>query len=65
MLGPEHPSPLISLNNLAAIYSDEGKYKEAEELQLNVLDLHKKVLGPNMVNLRVIYQKQEKNKEAG
>ena len=35
----------MSMPNLAVIYSKEGKYSEAEELQLKVLDLHK-VLGP-------------------
>jgi hypothetical protein len=42
MLGPEHPNTLTSMANLAKTYSDQGKYGEAEELDLKVLDLRKK-----------------------
>ncbi|KIJ93405.1 hypothetical protein K443DRAFT_12900 [Laccaria amethystina LaAM-08-1] len=34
------------MNNLAVTYSDQGKYKEAGKLKLKVLDLCKRVLGP-------------------
>jgi len=29
-LGPDHPDVAMSLNNLAALYSNQGKYAEAE-----------------------------------
>ena len=44
MLGPEHPNTLTIMQNLARTYSDQGGYKEAEVLQLKVMDLAKKVL---------------------
>ena len=33
------------MTDLAVTYSDQGKHEEAEELELKVLNLHKKVLG--------------------
>jgi hypothetical protein len=30
VLGKEHPSTLTSMNNMATVLSDQGKYKEAE-----------------------------------
>ena len=36
---------LLSMANLATIYSDLGNLKEAEELELQVLDMRKKLLG--------------------
>ena len=47
MLGPEHPDTLTAMANLAVTYSKQGKYDEAEELKLKVLDLSQKVLGPD------------------
>jgi tetratricopeptide (TPR) repeat protein len=32
LLGPEHPDTLSSLNNLAILYDDQGKYEQAEPL---------------------------------
>jgi Tetratricopeptide repeat len=32
VLGAEHPGSLICMNNLAEIYKNQGKFKEAEEL---------------------------------
>jgi hypothetical protein len=29
-LGPDHPAVAISLNNLAALYNDQGRYTDAE-----------------------------------
>jgi Tetratricopeptide repeat len=31
-LGEEHPDTLISMDNLASTYSNQGRWKEAEEL---------------------------------
>ena len=38
-LGKKHPSTLTSMENLAVTYAHQGKYEQAEELMLNVLDL--------------------------
>ncbi|KAL4911981.1 hypothetical protein BDW62DRAFT_215383 [Aspergillus aurantiobrunneus] len=61
VLGPEHPSTLTSMNNLASTYRNQGRWKEAEEL----------VLGPehpdtlaSMNNLASTYQNQGQWKEA-
>ena len=45
MLGKEHPSTLISMDNLAVILDKQGKYKEAEEMHQRVLLLRERVLG--------------------
>ncbi|KAL5359328.1 hypothetical protein BJX96DRAFT_183673 [Aspergillus floccosus] len=34
LLGPEHPDTLTSMHNLASIYRNQGRWKEAEELQM-------------------------------
>ena len=71
MLGPEHPNTLTIMQNLARTYSDQGGYKEAEVLQLKVMDLAKKVLGlahPRTLcrisDLATTYVIQRKHKEA-
>jgi len=45
VLGMEHPNTLTSMNNLAAVLSDQGKYDEAEQMLRNVLGIRQKVLG--------------------
>jgi tetratricopeptide (TPR) repeat protein len=45
VLGEEHPDRLAGMNRLAALYSDEGKYPEAEALFTNVLKVQVRVLG--------------------
>ncbi|KAF2098292.1 putative kinesin [Rhizodiscina lignyota] len=39
-----HPSTLASMTNLASMYGDQGRWKEAEELQLQVIETQKRVL---------------------
>jgi Tetratricopeptide repeat len=53
---------LISMNNLALIYSNQGCWKEAEELQMQVMKTSKRVLEPehpdmlnSMNNLALTY----------
>ena len=36
-LGPEHPDTASTLNNLAVLYHDQGKYEEAESLHQRTL----------------------------
>ena len=44
--GPEHPDTLGSLNNLALLYANQGKYELAELLYQRALTTRKRVLGP-------------------
>jgi hypothetical protein len=44
-LGVEHPSPLTSMANLASTFWNQGRWKEAEELQAKELDICSRVLG--------------------
>ncbi len=45
MLGDEHPDTLRSMNGLANLYADQGRYDEAEALVLETLEIQKRVLG--------------------
>ena len=46
-LGAEHPDTLLSMANLATTYMYNGDLKEAEQLEVQILDLRKKLLGAN------------------
>src|SRR5438874_290452 len=46
LLGPEHPSTLGSMNNLASVQDKQGRYDEAEAMHRQTLELREKVLGP-------------------
>jgi len=70
-LGKEHPSTLISLNNLAGLYESQGRYGEAEPLYQKALQLREKVLGKehpstliSLNNLAALYSKQGRYGEA-
>ena len=43
--GPDHPSTLTSMNNLALVLRGQGKYEQAEEMHRQVLRLMETVLG--------------------
>jgi hypothetical protein len=45
MLGEEHLSTLTSINNLAAVLRDQGKYDLAEEMYRQELRLCETILG--------------------
>jgi eukaryotic-like serine/threonine-protein kinase len=45
VLGEEHPDRLAGISRLAALYSDEGKYAEAEKLFTQALMVQCRVLG--------------------
>jgi len=71
VLGPEHPDTLTSMANLALTYTDQGRWKEAEELGVQVLETKKRVIGPehpstltSMANLASTYRNQGRWKEA-
>jgi hypothetical protein len=70
-LGREHPETLTSMNNLASTYWKQGKSSEAEVLEVEVLEVRKKVLGPehpntsmSISNLASTYWKQGISNEA-
>ncbi len=44
--GPEHTSTLRTVNNLGALYKDQGKMKEAEDMYLRALAGREKAWGP-------------------
>ena len=43
VLGPDHPETLVSLNNLAVLYDDQERYKEAEALYRRALEARERV----------------------
>ena len=45
LLGAEHPDTLLSMRNLASTYRNQGRWNEAEQLQVQVMDMTKKLLG--------------------
>jgi tetratricopeptide (TPR) repeat protein len=68
--GDINPDTLASMDILASIYSKQGRWKEAEELEVQIIKTQKQVLGPHpntlisMGNLASIYRKQGRWKEA-
>ena len=49
-MGGEHPSTLLSMANLASTYSNQGRWKEAEELEVQVIETGKRVLREEHLN---------------
>ncbi len=45
MLGKEHPDTLTSMNNLALVLKNQGKYKQTEQMHQQTLELIEEVLG--------------------
>jgi len=71
VLGEEHPDTLTSMANLAATYRKQGRWKEAEELEVGVMKTTKRELGKehpdtlsSMANLALTYWNQGCWKEA-
>jgi CHAT domain-containing protein len=65
LLGHSHPDVADSLNNLAALYSSQGRYSEAEPLYRQALEMRKRLLGDNhpsvatsLNNLAALYSSQ-------
>jgi tetratricopeptide (TPR) repeat protein len=71
LLGSEHPHTLTSMADLALTYWNQGQWKEAEGLEVQVMETSKRVLGQehpdtltSMNNLAVTYWNQGRWKEA-
>ncbi len=71
ILGPDHPYVATTLNELAGLYQEEGRYKEAEPLLQRALGIDERVLGPGhpdvattLNNLAVLYLIERRPKEA-
>jgi hypothetical protein len=71
VLGKEHPSTLTSMNNLATVLRDQGKYEQVEEMHRQVLGLSETVLGKehpstltSMNNLAIVLRDQGKYEQA-
>ena len=76
VLGVEHPSTLTIMANLATTYRNQGRWKEAKELFMQVVETSSRVLGlehPStltismltiMANLASTYRNQGQWKEA-
>ncbi|MEA5544236.1 tetratricopeptide repeat protein, partial [Limnoraphis robusta CCNP1324] len=70
-LGSEHPDVARSLNNLASLYSSQGRYTEAEPLYRRSLAILEKALGTehpdvanSLNNLANLYESQGRFNEA-
>ena len=71
VLGPDHPDVAQSLNNLAALYHEQGKHATAEPLYQRALAIREKALGPEhpdvatcLNNLAELYRARGKNAQA-
>ncbi|RYP57748.1 hypothetical protein DL769_009308 [Monosporascus sp. CRB-8-3] len=69
--GEDHPDTLTSMGNLASTYWSQGRWKEAEELEVRVIERRKRVLSEDhpdtltsMHNLASTYWNQGRWKEA-
>ena len=67
VLGPEHPDTLSTVNNLATLYTDQGKYELAKPLYQWALETCERVLGlehpdtaQTLGNLANLYRDQGK-----
>ncbi len=63
-LGADHPDTLTSMANLASTYWNQGRWEEAETLEVQVMETRKTKLGADhpdtltsMANLASTYQK--------
>ncbi len=70
-LGANHPDVAQSLNNLAALHENQGRYAEAEPLYKRALAIQEETLGPDhphvailLSNLAVLYRNQGRYAEA-
>jgi len=69
--GPEHTSTLDTVNNLGALYSNQGRYGDAEVMHKRALAGYEKALGSEHTstlstvnNLGNLYKNQGHHKDA-
>jgi len=69
--GPDHPEVAAMLNNLAQIYSLEGRYADVEPLYVRAINIWEQSLGPNhpdvagcLLNYAAVLRKVHRKKEA-
>ena len=46
-LGKDYPNTLANISNLALTYCSQGRWEEAEQLQVQVMEMSKTKLGDN------------------
>ena len=70
-LGADHPDTLTSMANLASTYRNQGRWEEAEKLDVQVMETSKTKLGADhpdtltsMANLASTYRNQGRWEEA-
>jgi tetratricopeptide (TPR) repeat protein len=71
VLGEDHPDTLDTMNSLAILYKNMGRYDEAEKLFLETIEKRRAVLGPEHQSTRgsikeliELYEIQGKTQEA-
>jgi hypothetical protein len=71
VLGPDHHSTLTSMANLASAMWDQGRLREAEVLEVQVMERRRRVLGAehpdtvaSIANLALTYQGQGREEKA-
>ena len=71
VVGVEYPDMLTSMANLASTYKNQGRWKEAKELNMQVIEMSLRVLGVehpstliSMANLVSTFWNQGRWKEA-
>ena len=57
MFGPEHPTRLSYMKNLASVYSNEGRYAQAEALFNQNLEIIRRVIGPEHPLTLTVHQR--------
>ena len=50
VLREEHPSTLSSIANLASTYWSQGRWKKAEEIEVQVIETRRRILGKEHPN---------------
>jgi tetratricopeptide (TPR) repeat protein len=67
LLGEEHPDVAQSYNNLAELYSSQGRYTDAEPLLLKALEIAERSLGdnhPNTITIRESLKNLRDNRQS-
>ena len=49
LLGAEHPDTITSMANLASTYRSQGRWNEAEKLEVQFMDMVKNIQTPSVV----------------